>query len=307
MNAADPLSPPLALIFARSSAYLDFFHKNIEAEYDIVEASLNFSCLEMLSNLKIDLLIIDEKLIGDELESFLKEVRKMEEYRALPIFLISRSLKKSYFREVQEMGIAAMIREPLDKENVLSALKTHSPRKVMETKVSLLASRIARPIESPELQFKHRFLLNDKASAEIRAILKEKQSLSIAMIELDNYSDLASGAILDNVDPKIAAMLRPQDVMIPLGGGKYMIILPKTSKNAALSLAEEIQSMIELLCIKTEDQTINISASIGVACRNIDEEQDTSQAMRQLSRLVNLAKSFAIESKHSGGEVISEV
>jgi len=314
MNSQDPLTPPLVLIFARSSSYLQFFHTTLDSQYDIVEASLAFSCLEMLSNLKIDLLILDEKLIGDEIESFLKQVKAMQEYRNLPIFMISRNLKKSHARALQEMGIIAMIREPLDQENVLTVLKEHCPKKVLDTKVANLASRIARPEQTPELNFKHRFLLNDKASAQIRSILKEKQSLSLAMLELDNYSemleqypDINSVEILDQVDSKITSMLREQDVMVPLGGGKYMIILPKTSKNAALSMAEEIQSSIELLSITTKHGMLHLSISIGVACKNIEEEQDTSAAMRQLSRLVNLASSLAIESKHSGGEVTSEV
>lgn len=313
MEALDTFATPLILLFTRSSSYLHFFKQTLSHDYDLVEATSTASCLDMLANLKIQFLVLDEKMVQDDIEAFLGRVKQKEEYRHLPILLITRNLKKSFLRSMQEMGIVDLIREPLDQELILSQFAKHSPKTVIENKVRALSSRIPKSAENTSLAFKHRFLLNDKVHKKIDEILKEKQSLSLLMLELDDYNDTVEHltktsniTILEKFDAKIEALMRPQDVMISLGGGKYMILLPKTSKNVAHSLAEELQIAIELTGIRVEEEMIHFSASIGIASRNIEEQEEPSKSIRELGRLINIATSFAIESKHLGGEVVGE-
>lgn len=307
------LTPQLILVFARASLHVQFLRNCLQSQYDIVEATSDTACMEMLRNMRVDFLVFDEKLIKTEIEPFLKEIKELPEYSHLPILMISRNLKKPYVRMMKELGVCAFIREPLDETEILITLKKCDRKEQMRTRISQIASRIPKAKPNQELEFKHRYLLNDQAAEQIRQVLKEKQSISLLMLELDQYYAIAqtigkanAEPILDQIDEKLQSILRPQDLLISLGGAKYMVILPKTSKNAAKVLAEDLQTSIEMNPFKGGQEHFHMGVSIGVASRNVDELEDSAQSMEQLHRLANLAKGYVIESKHSGGQIISE-
>ncbi|MCF7851973.1 MAG: diguanylate cyclase [Simkaniaceae bacterium] len=315
MQIIQDFTPPLILIFTRASLHVQFLRECLRKgkQYDLVEATSDQACLEMLSNLSVNFLIFDERLVSEELEVFLKSIKEISGYEKLPILMISRNLKKPFVDQVKKFGVSAILREPLDENEILTSLKKCDPKKQIERKISKIAARIPSPEQDPELDFKHRYLLNDKAAKKIHAILKEKQSISLLMLELDQFHEILksmqegiSSSILDQVDKKIESVLRSQDMMISLGGGKYMIILPKTSKAAATVLAEDLQSLIEMTPIQIENDFVHMSISIGIASRHVDEIEDRAQSIQQLNRLANLARGYVIESKHSGGQIISD-
>ena len=307
------LATPLVLVFARASLHVQFLRDCLKSSYDIVEATHMDACLEMLANMKVDFLIFDEKIAGDQLEPFLEKVHQLNEYEKLPVLMITRSLKKAFVNQMREKGVLAFIREPLDEQEILSSLRKCDPKAQMEQKVSNMSLRIPNVSFDPELDFKTRYLLNDQASAKIKMILKEKETLSLLMLELEDFHEMmkttspqiASDA-LNQVDTKIEETIRPQDMMLSLGGGKYMIILPKTSNAAAMVMAEDLQNGIEMMPIKLGDTFAHMRLLIGVANRKLEDMEENNQSIEQLDRLVNVAKGHLIESKHSGGQIKSE-
>ncbi|MDN3505519.1 MAG: diguanylate cyclase [Rhabdochlamydiaceae bacterium] len=313
MKVFEDISPPLVLVFARASLHVQFLRNCLGSNHDIVESSTPQACLEMLNNLSVDFLIFDEKLVKGEVELFLTEVTSSTGYDRLPIIMISRNLKKQYFRDLNEVGLSGMLREPLDETEVFITLKKCDRRHQMEAKISMIATRIPKQSHNPEIEFKHRFLLNDKASKKIKSTLEKKQSLSLLMMEIDQfhvttngYEDSITEELLDTIEEKLTMELRPQDILIPLGGGKFMIILPKTSKTAARILAETVQSTIELEAFSLDGEYFHLTVSMGIASRKIEEMQASGAPMVQLNRLVALATGYVIESKHSGGQIIAE-
>ena len=313
MQVFEDVSPPLVLVFARASLHVQFLRNCLGQTHDLVESTTPQACLEMLHNLAVDFLIFDEKLVKDEVDIYLKEVTSMPGYDRLPIIMISRNLKKQFGREMKELGVSGMLREPLDETEVFIILKKSDRRHQMQEKISKIATRIPTQCHNPEIEFKHRNLLNDKASKQIRSTLKEKQSLSLLMMEIDQfhvttkgYEDSVTSELLDKIEDNLSKVLRPQDILIPLGGGKFMIILPKTSKTAARILAESVQTTVELEAFSLDGEYFHLSVSMGIASRHLDEVQSGSQPMVQLNRLVALATGYVIESKHSGGQIIAE-
>jgi len=110
---------------------------------------------------------------------------------------------------------------------------------------------------------------------ELKRAMRSGTPLSIIMADVDyfkqyndTYNHAAGDFCLQRVANAIKATLRrPADLVARYGGEEFSIILPDTSADAALALAEDIRKHIESLSIphETSEVTRHITVSMGVA------------------------------------------
>ena len=89
------------------------------AGYNVVEAEDGVDALKYFDGMPIDLLITDynmPRMDGGELAA---EVRKMDNYRFIPILLLTTETSKEKKRKVLEIGITAWIHKPFDFQKFL--------------------------------------------------------------------------------------------------------------------------------------------------------------------------------------------
>lgn len=99
------------------------------------------------------------------------------------------------------------------------------------------------------------------------------QPLSLLMLDLDHFKrvndsfgHLAGDAVLRQVAAGIASRLRAQDVAGRYGGEEFLVILPGTTVDGAVQLAEELRTSIAAGRIEIGDgHAISITISIGVS------------------------------------------
>ena len=99
------------------------------------------------------------------------------------------------------------------------------------------------------------------------------QPLSLLMLDLDHFKrvndsfgHLAGDAVLRQVAAGIASRLRAQDVAGRYGGEEFLVILPGTTVDGAVQLAEELRTSIAAGRIEIGDgHAITITISIGVS------------------------------------------
>lgn len=99
------------------------------------------------------------------------------------------------------------------------------------------------------------------------------QPLSLLMLDLDHFKrvndsfgHLAGDAVLRQVAAGIASRLRAQDVAGRYGGEEFLVILPGTTIDGAVQLAEELRTSIAAGRIEIGDgHAITITISIGVS------------------------------------------
>jgi len=118
-------------------------------------------------------------------------------------------------------------------------------------------------------RYLHRFLIQ-----EIQRSKRESLQVSVLLLDLDNfktvndtYGHLVGSQTLVEVAQIIKSKVREIDVAGRFGGDEFIIILPETGPDRAVSIAEEIRKSIEdLTILKDFDLNISmLSASIGVA------------------------------------------
>ena len=112
----------------------------------------------------------------------------------------------------------------------------------------------------------------DTLDQQLAMARRSGQPLSLLMLDLDHFKrvndsfgHLAGDAVLRQVASGIASRLRAQDIAGRYGGEEFLVILPGTTDDGAVQLAEELRKSIAAERIEIgEGHPITITISIGV-------------------------------------------
>ena len=127
-----------------------------------------------------------------------------------------------------------------------------------------------------------------------------EKPLSLLMIDIDyfkkindSYGHVFGDHVLKTVANLLNNNIRVCDTLARFGGEEFVIILPETTGEDAVELAEKLRVLIEHACISYEgEQTINCTVSIGVA--QFDAE------IENLNELINRADIALYRAKETG-------
>ncbi|MDP1620072.1 MAG: GGDEF domain-containing protein [bacterium] len=103
----------------------------------------------------------------------------------------------------------------------------------------------------------------------------ERQALdvSVLMIDADNLKKIndrfgheAGNLLLSNIAQCLTSVLRGGDIAARYGGDEFVILLPDCDRDNAILVAGRIVDEFKSTQIRYQGETIELSASIGVAC-----------------------------------------
>lgn len=136
-----------------------------------------------------------------------------------------------------------------------------------------------------------------KAEIEVPRAQRYNHPLSVLMIDLDlfkrindTYGHAGGDEVLRQVVTTIRERLRGPDALGRIGGEEFAIMLPETNLAGATALAERIRCDIQSLTIHWDKHTIPVTASIGVAVLQ-DDDNAIHDIMVRADQALYLAKS----------------
>jgi diguanylate cyclase (GGDEF)-like protein len=113
---------------------------------------------------------------------------------------------------------------------------------------------------------------NEMLIREIARTEREKNEFCLAMIDLDDfkrindvYGHLVGDSVLKDLAARVNENIRVGDVFARYGGDEFAIILPNTSREGAIALAERIRKSISSLPYALYEKSIPYTVSVGLA------------------------------------------
>jgi diguanylate cyclase (GGDEF)-like protein len=145
----------------------------------------------------------------------------------------------------------------------------------------------------------HAFL-GDQAIKEIAKARKTSTTISLLMIELDDFkkiSETKSPKAHTHLEKVLQENLRKNDILIPQGPGKFILMLPRTSSRAAEIIAETIRTEV----LRT---SFSIPLSVSIGLISLDKSTPGS-ATEVFDRLLDGVMRATREAKKTGNKIVS--
>jgi diguanylate cyclase (GGDEF)-like protein len=270
----------------------------LKGSFHLIERADVKEALALLINTRVDLIILDSKIQhGHNLET--AEKLRAAVFKDTPILLITSNIKKSFAQIALNSGITDFINEPLDKDEIQQRIAVAFKNQDRPKKISQIAQRSTSKMRS-SLPLTNREFLSDQAIKEIAKARKASTIISLLMIELDDFKKIPiakSDGAQHHLKKVLQENLRKNDLLIPHGPGKFILMLPRTSSRAAEIIAETIR--MEVLCTSF---SIPLSVSIGLI--SLDKSVPGS-ADEIFDQLLEGVKRATTEAKKTGNKIVS--
>jgi diguanylate cyclase len=118
--------------------------------------------------------------------------------------------------------------------------------------------------------------------SKTHAIFKMKLPVSLMMIDIDNFKrindtfgHLAGDEALRQIAEILKNNTRKKDIVARMGGEEFAVVLPQTSYENALKIAERIKKIIEAKTFIFNTVNGRMTISIGIATTNIPVHVDS--------------------------------
>tara|TARA_R100000306_G_scaffold62537_1_gene72679 strand:- start:21465 stop:23297 length:1833 start_codon:yes stop_codon:yes gene_type:complete len=229
---------------------------------------------------------------------------------ALEIILLSYALAER-LHEANRQGFKAELKARTANEALLAEQQRHSL--LLETTVAERTEALEHAlqqvqslnVELRELSttdtltgLRNRRHMDDILQREFLRASRNQSELSLILFDIDHFKSvndscghLAGDQCLQALATAIVPLLRrPPDEICRYGGEEFLIILPETSCEGAIIVAEKIRQRVASLSITTEAGPLQLTISLGVSCFEAGQTPNASLLLRQADEALYRAK-----------------
>jgi len=259
------------LIVDDDVAIRDSLHEFISmADYKTYKASSAEDALELLKKINMHVVITDIMLPGlDGLE--LTDLIK-KGYDTDVIVMTGYSANYSY-EEAINKGASDLVFKPIRYRELLLRLKrVLKEQQLTRERIQMLGKLQKLAITDGLTKLYNSRYFYNQVDLEVDRSNRYHHTLSLLLLDIDRFKDyndsfghLEGDKVLVRIGEVIKACLRKMDTAYRYGGEEFTVILPETSGQEAVYVAERIRAEIEReLFSPGPDQEVQITISIGV-------------------------------------------
>ncbi len=280
--------------------------------------------LKKFNNSKFDLIITDinmPKINGIEM---MKRIRDVDD--EIPIIVSTAHQDQEYLISCIELGTNAYLLKPINHKQITKAIKYVCGRlyymyknKKYEESLEVLVKERTKELENIKKDLTlmankdtltnlyNRRYFNDVSQTLLNLARREKEGLSVMMIDIDKfkivndtYGHLVGDMVLKKLAYTLLKVTRDSDIVIRFGGEEFLILLPNTHINGATKIAQKIKEEINNLEIHIEnniDKILKFTVSVGVTQCYCDDDNG-------IYTIVHRADEAMYEAKRRGRDKI---
>ena len=180
----------------------------------------------------------------------------------------------------------------------VSVTEDISVRKAVEEKIRILNIELEKLAMTDFLTglFNRRFFIQ-RSTDEVKRAKRNAEPLALLMLDFDEFKKVndtfgheTGDLALQQVASVMSTSLREIDILGRMGGEEFAVLLPNTSLEEALLLAERVRQSIENISFEKIKGELKITASIGAAAFT-DEMSDIDDLLRNADWALYQAKS----------------
>ena len=199
-----------------------------------------------------------------------------DQLRGIPVLFISALTEQLDKVKAFAMGGVDYLTKPFQLEELHARVETHLKLRRLQIELEEANARLAQANGRLEVLaitdgltgLKNRRAFHEKLQEEVVRLARYSAPLSLMLLDVDHFKQfndtfghLAGDGVLRDVARVLEEISRSTDFVARFGGEEFVILLPNTSQQGSLVLAEKVRKAVE----RREWRERPISVSIGVA------------------------------------------
>jgi diguanylate cyclase (GGDEF)-like protein len=273
----------------------DSMHEFIEmAGFNSIMASSAEEAIDLLKQNNIQVVITDIMLPGMGGLELTKLIKR--DFNSDVIVMTGYSGDYSY-EEAINMGASDFVIKPVRLEELLLRLKrVLKERELTQERVRMMEKLQKLAITDGLTKLHNSRSFYSQLEVEVDRFNRYKHPLSLLLLDIDhfkryndNFGHLEGDKVLVKISQLIKSCLRKLDTAYRYGGEEFTVILPETSCEEAVLVAERIRNTVQNLNFEPENgKTLSITISIGVT--QYAAEEQLSTFIQRADRAMYLSK-----------------
>ena len=298
-----PFQPESYLILV-----VDDVTKNLQLVMEILEQfgySTTFALggqqtLDRLKTLKPDLILLDLMMPGINGLEVCEILKADPILKDIPVIFLTASSERDHLIQAFEKGAIDYVTKPFHSPELLARVKTHLSLKQAQDELKAAYEALEQLVViDPLTEIANRRAIFTFGEQEFQRAKRYHNCFAVMMIDLDyfkkvndTYGHFCGDQCLKLVAKTLNQGMREVDQLGRFGGEEFTAILPETNLIEAVKLAERLRQSIAVLCPVIDNQTMNLSISIGVTTY-----QRTDESVNDVFRR---ADKFLFQAKEQG-------
>ncbi len=244
------------------------------------------------------LVILDWMMPGMDGVTICRELRQGEKQPYVYIILLTARTNKADLIEGLEAGADDYIVKPFDAHELQVRVRAGS--RIIRLQEDLMAALAASDFQATHDALTgiwNRKAVIDRLKAELARSKREGGSVGVVVADLDHFKQvndthghLAGDAVLREVTSRLAASMRPYDVMGRYGGEEFLMVFPDCDLECSRAAAERLRSLLNEKPLVTYEGVFPLTMSFGVAISHSGNSLDWDSLIKRADGALYRAK-----------------
>jgi diguanylate cyclase (GGDEF)-like protein len=149
----------------------------------------------------------------------------------------------------------------------------------------------------------------DVLQRDMTAATRESAPIAVISLDIDRFKTIndtrghaVGDVVLIEVVKRLQGTLRQNDKLGRVGGEEFLVVLPDTTRDMAVTLAERLRKMVANAPIRTDGEPLSVTVSLGV-CERQQWIQDTGghpELSRCIEAMLAVADARLYDAKNAG-------
>lgn len=260
-------------------------------KYDMISSSDGKSAISIAKEKKPDLILLD--IVMPEMDGFevCKELKNCTQTKDIPVMFLTAQTDEDSIEKAYDMGGIDYITKPFRAKELIARVNRELELVKLQNELKLLAST-----DSMTQLYNRRYFT--KVSEHILDLAKrEKQELCVIIIDIDKFktiNDTYGHSIGDEVIIEFSKILqeeqRKSDIACRFGGEEFVLLLPKTNIEGAVTVAQKIREKTQSITVQTSNISLHFTVSLGVSSIFTETENSIEMAINRADEALYEAK-----------------
>ena len=266
--------------------------------YDVIDALSGFDALKIVNEEEVDLILLD--IMMPEMNGFevCQKLKSNPKTKHIPILFITALTDETNIEMAYEIGASDYITKPFKSTELLAKVKRElhiqgliNSLEQSKKELELLAST------DPLTKLYNRRYFTDSSLHILSLCKRQNENLSLIILDIDNFKSIndtyghkTGDDVIIHIANKLLNDQRQSDISCRFGGEEFVILLPNTSKDSAMTIAEKLRHKIENSVVETNEGIVKYTISLGVTTIDVQSEQDIEAALKRADDALYVSK-----------------